>query len=135
MFFLISCIQNVQVTSMKQEGKKRILELKQGKFNADGTADEGGSKWLVPILVGSTAHPNPDKPHTKALMEQPTMTLTVDDIDEKDWITVLLFTSSLHLYLHMYFETVCSVFFFSLHLAAQRGRCRLLSGSLLARNV
>ncbi len=88
-----------QVVNVKQEGKNRVLELKQEKFNADGSVDEGKSKWLVPILIGSKGHPKPDAPHCKQLMEQPELSVTIEDVPADDWITVLVADTLSFLYL------------------------------------
>ena len=75
--------------SVKTNGTKRTLQLKQEKFNADGSADEQHSKWIVPVLVGSTTKPTPESPQAKFLLDSPTKTIDID-VADKDWITVFI---------------------------------------------
>ncbi len=47
----------MQVEGVKRAGKQVVLKLKQEKFNADGSADETRTNWLVPLLIGSKSKP------------------------------------------------------------------------------
>ncbi|XP_045180065.2 puromycin-sensitive aminopeptidase-like [Mercenaria mercenaria] len=71
--------------SEKQDGTKRVLEISQEKFNADGKTKEGEStQWLVPITVCTSE--SPEKPVKIVLLEEAKMTIELDDVKPETWV-------------------------------------------------
>lgn len=69
----------------EQVGDNRVLKLTQEKFNADGQTVEGeSSQWMVPIGICTKACP--DSPAQTVLMKEPTMTVTLENVKEGDWV-------------------------------------------------
>ena len=66
----------------QREGNQ--LTLSQEKFNADGSSEPAGSyHWKVPINILTAK----GKVH-KVLLEEKSMTVTLDDLSAEDWYKV-----------------------------------------------
>jgi aminopeptidase N len=68
----------------EQKDKSRVLKIKQKRFIADGSADDENLQWKVPITIFTKS--NPKKIAQQILMEQPEISLTLDNVPEDDWI-------------------------------------------------
>ncbi len=60
------------------------MKIKQKRFIADGSADDENLQWKVPITIFTKS--NPKKIAQQILMEQPEISLTLDNVPEDDWI-------------------------------------------------
>lgn len=67
---------------------KRILRLKQQRFIADGSVDEEHLQWKIPITIITKS--NPTTVTQQILMDQPEMTVTLENISADDWIKLNL---------------------------------------------
>ncbi|CAH1790124.1 unnamed protein product, partial [Owenia fusiformis] len=71
--------------SQVQQGSNRVLTITQEKFCADGgSGDASSSTWMVPISVSTSS--NPDIVAHRALMDQTTITLTLENVKEGEWV-------------------------------------------------
>jgi len=68
----------------EKSGEKRIIKLKQQRFIADGSVDEEKLQWKIPITIFTKS--NPKKIAQQVLMEEPELTLTLENVPENDWI-------------------------------------------------
>ena len=76
-----------QVLEEKRSGGSLELKLRVEKFNADGSADENGQQWQVPLLVGTHSHPRAEHPQFKCLLSKPVETIEVPVADGQ-WVSV-----------------------------------------------
>lgn len=72
------------VTEEQQSGKTRVLKLTQQRFIADGSADDDNLRWKIPITICTKSHSQ--SAAKQFLMDQPEMTVTLDDVAENDWV-------------------------------------------------
>ncbi|CAF5033428.1 unnamed protein product, partial [Rotaria sp. Silwood1] len=74
----------VTVIEEQQSNQTRIIKLSQQRFIADGSADDENLQWKIPITIFTKSNPNVVA--QQILMDQPEITITLDDISENDWI-------------------------------------------------
>lgn len=72
------------VIEEQQSNNTRVLKLKQQRFIADGSVDNENLQWKIPITICTKSNPNGVA--KQILMDQPEMTVTLDNISESDWI-------------------------------------------------
>ncbi|XP_064598635.1 puromycin-sensitive aminopeptidase-like isoform X2 [Liolophura sinensis] len=71
--------------SQTQEGDKRVLQISQEKFCADGKKPAGDSfQWLVPISICSAS--SPGKPVKSLVLDSASTTVTLENIPQGDWV-------------------------------------------------
>lgn len=68
----------------KVDGTSRTLTLEQERFLADGTRDESGYIWMVPITVCSSS--NPTSAVHKFVLDKKKDVVTLNNIEPNDWI-------------------------------------------------
>lgn len=79
----------IHVSARQEPGNKRVIQLRQQRFLADGSNDETNSMWMVPIeIVKSSA---PTKVCHSFLLEGPTAEIVLNDIKPDEWFKVILF--------------------------------------------
>lgn len=66
------------------QGTTRSIKIQQQRFIADGSADEENLQWKIPITVFTKS--DPTKIVHSVLMNQPEITITLNDIPENDWL-------------------------------------------------
>lgn len=69
--------------SARQEADKRILQLSQQRFLADGTKDENNTMWMVPIEIATSR--SPTTPSKSFVLEGETAEVVLDDIRTDEW--------------------------------------------------
>ncbi|XP_041374476.1 puromycin-sensitive aminopeptidase-like [Gigantopelta aegis] len=70
-----------------QDGDKRTLKITQEKFCADGLIPAGcKSKWMVPIGVITPS--SPEKPVKTIVLDDASVTVTIDGVKSTDWIKI-----------------------------------------------
>ncbi|CAF1531301.1 unnamed protein product [Rotaria sp. Silwood1] len=74
----------VTVIEEQQSNQTRIIKLSQQRFIADGSADDENLQWKIPITIFTKSNPNVVA--QQILMDQPEITITLDNISENDWI-------------------------------------------------
>ncbi|CAF0907973.1 unnamed protein product [Rotaria sordida] len=74
----------VTVVEEQQSNQTRIVKLQQERFIADGSADDENLQWKIPITIFTKS--NPKVIAKQILMDQPEITITLDNISENDWI-------------------------------------------------
>ncbi|CAF4195371.1 unnamed protein product, partial [Rotaria sp. Silwood2] len=74
----------VTVIEEKQPNNTRILKLKQQRFIADGSVDNENLQWKIRITVFTKSNPNLIA--KQILMDQPEITITLENVSENDWI-------------------------------------------------
>ena len=72
------------VTEEPQSNGKRLLRLKQQRFIADGSVDAENLQWKIPITIITKS--NPKSIAQQILMDQPEITVTLENLAEDDWI-------------------------------------------------
>ncbi|CAF0814722.1 unnamed protein product [Adineta steineri] len=68
----------------EQVDKKRVIQITQKRFIADGSVDEEKLQWKIPITVFTKS--NPKKIAHQVLMDKPEITITLDNVAEDEWI-------------------------------------------------
>ncbi|CAF3668954.1 unnamed protein product [Rotaria socialis] len=68
----------------EQTDKNRVIKIKQQRFIADGSVDEEKLQWKIPITVFTKS--NPKQIAQQVLMDDPEITIKLDNISENDWI-------------------------------------------------
>ncbi|CAF4536140.1 unnamed protein product [Rotaria sp. Silwood1] len=74
----------VTVIEEQQPNQTRTIKLNQQRFIADGSSDDENLQWKIPITIFTKS--NPKLIAKQILMDQPEITVTLDNISEKDWI-------------------------------------------------
>ncbi|CAM4758864.1 unnamed protein product [Rotaria magnacalcarata] len=74
----------VTIIEEQQPNNIRVLKLKQQRFIADGSVDGENLQWKIPITIFTKS--NPKAVAQQILMEKPEITITLNNIDENDWI-------------------------------------------------
>ncbi|CAF3150598.1 unnamed protein product [Rotaria sp. Silwood2] len=74
----------VTVIEEQQPNQTRIIKLNQQRFIADGSADDENLQWKIPITIFTKS--NPKVIAKQILMDQPEITIILDNISENDWI-------------------------------------------------
>ncbi|CAF5063648.1 unnamed protein product, partial [Rotaria magnacalcarata] len=74
----------VTIIEEQQPNNIRVLKLKQQRFIADGSVDGENLQWKIPITIFTKS--NPKAVAQQILMEKPEITVTLNNIDENDWI-------------------------------------------------
>ena len=96
------------LVTASREGESNSITLIQEKFNADGSS-EPGYHWKVPINILTQK----GKVH-KVLLEDKSMTVTLDDLDKGEWYKVNAdFTGYYRQVVHILLLTLTPVFFFN----------------------
>lgn len=72
--------------SSEQKGSKRVLQLSQTKFTANGVDSDEDVTWVVPITI-STAK-KPTETVVSEVMRGKEMTVEIDGVDANDWIKI-----------------------------------------------
>lgn len=72
--------------SAQQSGNKRVLTLTQNKFTADGVDAQEDYFWMVPITISTSK--SPTEIAVTKMLDQKSMTIEVDNVDENDWIKI-----------------------------------------------
>jgi len=73
----------VKVSSSEQDGKV-VLNLEQERFIADGSKDDNGTVWQIPISIATSS--SPDKPATKILLTKTSASFQLDNVKPGEWI-------------------------------------------------
>ncbi|XP_033158639.1 puromycin-sensitive aminopeptidase isoform X3 [Drosophila mauritiana] len=76
----------VSVESEQTSKNQRLLRLKQCKFTADGSQADENCLWVVPISVSTSK--NPTGIAKTFLLDKSSMEVTLDNVDEDDWIKI-----------------------------------------------
>ncbi|XP_032574226.1 puromycin-sensitive aminopeptidase isoform X3 [Drosophila sechellia] len=76
----------VSVESEQTSKNQRLLRLKQCKFTADGSQADENCLWVVPISVSTSK--NPTGIAKTFLLDKSLMEVTLDNVDEDDWIKI-----------------------------------------------
>jgi len=74
----------LKIKSCVTEGQNRVLTIAQEKFTADGSIDETGSRWMVPISVSTSD--SPDKAVHRSVIDQSESTITLNNVKPGSWI-------------------------------------------------
>jgi puromycin-sensitive aminopeptidase len=74
----------ITVIERQSTANTRIVQLKQQRFIADGSADDEYLQWKIPITLLTKA--NPQCIAHQLLMDTSDVTLTLNDVTENDWI-------------------------------------------------
>lgn len=74
----------VSVVKSTQDGKKRVLSLKQERFIADGSADDQKTIWMIPISIATPKK----KDAVTFVFDKETTEVTIEDVSENDWIKI-----------------------------------------------
>jgi aminopeptidase N len=74
----------ITVIEEQQSNKTRVLKLTQQRFIADGSVDEENLQWKIPITIFTKS--NPTTIAQKILMDEPEITITLENLSEDDWI-------------------------------------------------
>ena len=69
--------------SARQDGDKRILQLSQQRFLADGTKDENNTMWMVPIEIATSR--SPTTPSMSFVLEGEKSEIVLNDIRPDEW--------------------------------------------------
>ncbi len=77
----------IRVTARQESGNKRILQLSQQRFLADGSKDENNTKWMVPIEI--TTSMSPTTPSMSFVLEGDTTEVVLNDMQSDMWFKVL----------------------------------------------
>lgn len=80
----------ITVTANQDGDSRRVLQLSQQRFLADGTKDEAGSMWMVPVEITTSRCPT-QAVHTFVLDAMSTQ-VVLDDIRPDEWFKVISFT-------------------------------------------
>lgn len=78
----------IQVRSRQEENDKRILQLSQQRFLADGTLDENNPIWMVPIEIATSR--SPTTPSMSFVLEGEKAEIVLNDIRPDEWFKVSL---------------------------------------------
>ncbi|KAK0405625.1 hypothetical protein QR680_018094 [Steinernema hermaphroditum] len=70
--------------TQRQEGSKRIVTVSQKRFIADGSQDEAGLLWQVPITISTQS--DPEKVKHKFLLTRREEEFHLDDVKDTDYI-------------------------------------------------
>ena len=83
----------IRVTARQEGEDKRVLQLSQQRFLADGTKDENNTMWMVPIEIATSRSPN--TPSMSFVLEGETSEIVLNDIRPNEWFKVrILFSHS-----------------------------------------
>lgn len=74
----------VSVTKSIQDGKKRVLTLKQERFIADGSVADEKTVWMIPVSIATPKK----KDSLTFVFDKETTDVTIDDVSEDDWIKI-----------------------------------------------
>jgi puromycin-sensitive aminopeptidase len=70
----------------EKKGDTRVVTVSQEKFTADGSQDESGSLWMVPVTVSTAS--SPDSTVHKFVLETKETTVTIDGVNSSDWLKI-----------------------------------------------
>ncbi|CAG0909340.1 unnamed protein product, partial [Cyprideis torosa] len=71
------------VSQKSLPGKKREIELEQEQFFADGK-NKSDSLWFIPLTFARETEP--EKIFSKAVMKEKSMKITLDGVEDNEWI-------------------------------------------------
>ncbi|ODM99382.1 Puromycin-sensitive aminopeptidase [Orchesella cincta] len=75
----------IRVLASRQEGTNRVIELSQEKFCTDPCKKtDGNYHWMIPLTFCSSS--NPAKPIYSTLMDSQSMTVTIPNVSENEWV-------------------------------------------------
>ena len=80
----------ISVTSQQIDDSKRLLQLSQQRFLADGTKDENNTMWMVPVEIATSR--NPSQSSKTFVLDGPSVEIVLDDIKPDEWFKVPLVT-------------------------------------------
>ena len=78
----------VSARSIEGEPNKRLLELSQQRFLADGSSDPANTLWMVPIEVATKS--SPEKFTHTFVLDGPKAEIVLDNIQPNEWFKVIL---------------------------------------------
>ena len=81
----------IRVTARQEGDDKRILQLSQQRFLADGTKDENNTMWMVPIEIATSR--SPTTPSMSFVLEGETAEIVLNDIRPDEWFKVQTFSN------------------------------------------
>ncbi|CAF1136039.1 unnamed protein product [Adineta steineri] len=70
------------IVTEEHKDKKRVLQITQQRFIADGSVDEEKLQWKIPITIFTKS--NPKKITHQVLMDKPEITITLENIAEDE---------------------------------------------------
>ena len=76
----------ITVTARQEGDSKRVLQLSQKRFIADGSKDEANTQWLVPIEIATSR--SPTKTCHSFVLEGTTAEIVLDDIRPDEWFKI-----------------------------------------------
>ncbi|CAF0829122.1 unnamed protein product [Didymodactylos carnosus] len=78
----------------QQLNKQRVLKLTQQRFICDGSNDDENLQWKVPITVVTKSQPKTVAQNV--LMDEREITITLDNVNENDWIKLNQYSIGLY---------------------------------------
>lgn len=76
----------IRVLDTRQEGTNRVIQLSQEKFCTDPSKVDSKYQWMIPLTFCSSS--NPKQAIYSTLMDGKTMTVTIPNVGENEWIKV-----------------------------------------------
>lgn len=76
----------IRVSAKQEAGDKRVLQLSQERFLADGTKDESNTMWMVPIEIATSR--SPGTPSLSFVLETEKSEVVLNDIRPDEWFKV-----------------------------------------------